>query len=88
MASRWFREDTHRIMFDTRNTFLIRPGEPQYQAQIEAHALAAWRRAELLVHERWSEYLGADTQVRPGAFAAYTTALEAEETAARRLAAA
>ena len=44
--------------------------------------------AEKLVHERWSEYLGADTQTRPGAFAAYTTALEAEATAARRLAAA
>jgi hypothetical protein len=50
--------------------------------------LDAWRRAERLVHERWSEYLGAEKQARPGAFAAYTTALEIEDTAARRLEAA
>jgi hypothetical protein len=73
---------------DTHNTFLIRPGESLYRAQIEAHALAAWRRAEKLVHERWSEYLGAEKQARAGAFAAYTTALEVEGTAARRLEAA
>jgi hypothetical protein len=71
-------EDTHR-------TFLIRPGEELYRAQIEALALAAWLRAEKLVHERWSDYLAAEKQGRPGAFAAYSTALEVEELAARRL---
>jgi hypothetical protein len=71
----------------TCKTFLLGPAEPLYRAQIEAHALAAWRRAEKLVHERWSEYLGAEKRVRPAAFAAYSTALEVEEIAARRLAA-
>jgi hypothetical protein len=73
---------------DTHKTFLIRPGEALYRAQIEALALAAWLRAEKLVQERWGEYLAAEKQVRPGAFAAYSTALEVEEIAARRLEAA
>jgi hypothetical protein len=73
---------------ETYRTFLIRPGDELYRAQIEALALAAWLRAEKLVHERWGEYLAADKLGRPGAFAAYSTALEVEETAARRLQAA
>jgi hypothetical protein len=73
---------------DTHKTVLIRPGEALYRAQIEALALATWLRAAKLVQERWGEYLAADKQVRPGAFAAYSTALGVEEIAARRLEAA
>jgi hypothetical protein len=54
----------------------------------DTHKLDDWRRAEQLVCERWSEYVGAEKRVRPGAYAAYSTALEVEELAARRLAAA
>jgi hypothetical protein len=73
---------------DAYRTFLIRPGEELYRAQIEALALAAWLRAEQLVRERWGEYLAAERHVRAGAFAAYGTALGVEESAARRLEAA
>jgi hypothetical protein len=73
---------------DASKTFLIRPGEELYRAQIEALALAAWLRAEQLVRERWGEYLAAEKHVRAGAFAAYGTALAVEESAARRLEAA
>jgi hypothetical protein len=52
----------------------------------DTHKLDAWRRAEQLVCERWREYVGAEQRVRPGAYAAYATALAAEELAARRLA--
>jgi hypothetical protein len=69
-------------------TVLVGPGEALYRAQVEALALAAWLRAEKLVRERWGEYLVAEKRVRPGAFAAYGTALEVEEIAARRLEAA
>jgi hypothetical protein len=70
---------------DAHRTFLIRPGEELYRAQVEALALVAWFRAEKLVQERWGEYLAAEKQGRPGAFAAYSTALEVEELAACRL---
>jgi hypothetical protein len=66
-------------------TFLIRAGVPLYRAQIEAHALDAWRRAEALVCERWHGYLYADRLTRAGAYAAYLTALSAEAAAASRL---
>jgi hypothetical protein len=66
-------------------TFLVRAGVPLYRAQIEAHALDAWRRAEALVCERWRGYLHADRLTRAGAYAAYLTALSAEATAASRL---
>jgi hypothetical protein len=46
----------------------------------------AWIMAEELVCERWAEYRAARLDDRPGAFAAYHAALDAEEAAARELA--
>jgi hypothetical protein len=63
-------------------TFLIRPGAPLYQAQLQALALDMWRDAELLVQLRWDTFLAADRASRPGAFAAYVAALDAEAAAA------
>ena len=67
-------------------TFLIRPGAPLYQAQLQALALDMWRDAELLVQSRWDDFLVADGASRPGAFAAYVAALDAEAAAAGELA--
>jgi hypothetical protein len=67
-------------------TFLIRPGAPLYQAQLQARALATWRDAELLVQVRWDDFLAADRASRRGAFAAYGAALYGEATAAGELA--
>jgi hypothetical protein len=47
--------------------------------------MRAWRGAEVLVRERWAEYLAAGPDDRTGAFAAYLTALHAEDTAASEL---
>ena len=67
-------------------TFLIRPGAPRYQAQLQARALDAWRDAELLVQLRWDTVREADRVSRPGAFGAYLAALDAEAAAAGELA--
>ena len=67
-------------------TFLIRPNAPLYQAQLQARALDTWRDAELLVQLRWDTFLEADRASRPGAFAAYVAALDAEAAAAGELA--
>ena len=67
-------------------TFLIRPGAELYQAQLQADALDTWRDAELLVQLRWDTFLDADRASRPGAFAAYVAALDAEAAAAGELA--
>jgi hypothetical protein len=67
-------------------TFLIRPGAPLYQAQLQALALDMWRDAELLVQLRWDTFLEADRASRRGAFAAYVAALDAEAAAAGDLA--
>jgi hypothetical protein len=67
-------------------TFLIRPGAPLYQAQLQARALDTWRDAELLVKLRWNTFLEANRASRPGAFAAYVAALDAEAAAAGELA--
>jgi len=67
-------------------TFLIRPGAPLYQAQLQALALDMWRDAELLVQARWDDFLVADRASRRGAFAAYVGALDAEAAAAGELA--
>jgi hypothetical protein len=66
--------------------FLIRPGAPLYQAQLQARALDTWRDAELLVQLRWATLREADGASRPGAFAAYLAALDAEAAAAGELA--
>jgi hypothetical protein len=67
-------------------TFLIRPGAPLYQAQLQASALDMWRDAELLVQLRWDDFLVADRASRRGAYAAYVAALDAEAAAAGELA--
>ena len=67
-------------------TFLIRPGAPLYQAQLRARALDAWHDAELLVQLRWDTFIEADRASRPGMFAAYVAALDAEAAAAGDLA--
>ena len=67
-------------------TFLIRPGAPLHQAQLQARALDAWRDAELLVQLRWHTFLEADRAARPGAFAAYLAALDVEAALADELA--
>jgi len=67
-------------------TFLIRPGAPLHQAQLQASALDAWRDAELVVQLRWDDFLVADRASRRGAFAAYVAALDAEAAAADELA--
>jgi hypothetical protein len=67
-------------------TFLIRSGAPLCQAQLQARALDTWRDAELLVQLRWYIFLEADGVSRPGAFAAYVAALDAEAAAAAELA--
>jgi hypothetical protein len=66
--------------------FLIRPGAPLHDRKLQARALTTWRSAADLVWAR-SELLGeAAPESRPGAFAAYHAALDAEAAAAGRLA--
>jgi hypothetical protein len=48
--------------------------------------LDTWRDAESLVQLRWDTFLEADGASRPGAFAAYLDALDAEAAAAGELA--
>jgi hypothetical protein len=67
-------------------TFLIRPGSRLHEARSQAHALATWRDAELLVRRRWDDFLAADRASRRGAFAAYVAALDAEAAAGDELA--
>ena len=57
-----------------------------HQPRRQVRALYAWREAELLVQLRWEDFLEADRVSRPGAFAAYVAALDAEATAAGDLA--
>jgi hypothetical protein len=66
-------------------TFLVLPGTPRHQAQVQARALHAWRDAELVVRSRWDTFLVADRESRGDAFAAYVAALDAEAAAARDL---
>jgi uncharacterized damage-inducible protein DinB len=65
---------------------LIRPRATQSRVELYADALERWRSAERLVSERWSGFLTAKRESRPGAFAAYAIALTAEESAADELA--
>jgi hypothetical protein len=66
--------------------FLVRSGSRVHGARPQAHALATWRDAELLVRRRWDDYLAADRASRRGAFAAYVAALDAEAAAGDELA--
>jgi hypothetical protein len=67
-------------------TFLVRPRTPLYEAQLQARALDTRRDAELLVQVRWRTFLEAEGGSRPGAFAAYVAALDAEAVASIALA--
>ena len=49
-------------------------------------ALDVWRDAERLVASRWYAFLDALPENRPFAFASYVAALDAEESAARKMA--
>ena len=67
-------------------TFLIRPGSPFHARQIEARAHQDWRSAAELVWARWETLTTASPEDKPGAFAAYMSALDAEAAAADALA--
>jgi hypothetical protein len=58
---------------------------PTLQFQPNVDPLEAWRNAEALVRARWADYRAARREDRPGAFAAYTAALDAEAAAAHEL---
>ena len=66
-------------------TFLTRPGVPFYHRQLDARS-QIWRRAANLVWTRWEALKAATPEGRPGAFAAYLAALDAEAAAADALA--
>jgi hypothetical protein len=64
---------------------MFRTSLPTLRFQPDLDPLEAWRSAEALVRARWAEYRAARREDRPGAFAAYTAALDAEAAAAREL---
>jgi len=64
---------------------MFRTSLPTLRFQPDLGPLEAWRTAEALVRARWAEYRAARREDRPGAFAAYTAALDAEAAAAREL---
>lgn len=64
---------------------MFRTSLPTLWYEPDIDPLEAWRTAEALVRERWAEYRAARREDRPGAFAAYSTALDAEAAAAREL---
>ena len=67
-------------------TFLIRPGSPFHARQVQARAQENWRRAAELVWGRWESLTEASSEDKPGAFAAYMSALDSEAAAAEALA--
>jgi hypothetical protein len=58
----------------------------QSQTRARALALMEWREAAELVSSRWRTYLDAEPVGRAFAFAAYVSALDAEEAAAADMA--
>jgi hypothetical protein len=64
---------------------MFRTSPPTLRFQPIVDPLEGWRSAEALVRARWAEYRAARREDRPGAFAAYTAALDAEAAAAREL---
>jgi hypothetical protein len=64
---------------------MFRTSLPTLQFQPNVDPLEAWRAAEALVRARWAEYRAARREDRPGAFAAYAAALDAEAAAANEL---
>jgi hypothetical protein len=77
-------------MFDTDGgapmTFLIHPAVPFYGSQLRARTRDTWRIAADLVWTRWEFWIDAMPETRGRAFAAYTSALDAEAAAAAALA--
>jgi hypothetical protein len=67
-------------MFNTTHT------TPDFAASSRDRALESWRAAETLVWLRWQAFLAAADAGRPGAFACYVAALDAEELASDELA--
>ena len=63
-------------MFNTNH------GTSPFTLNSRDRALDIWRDAASLVAFRWRAFLDADAASRPGAFAAYVAALDAEEAAA------
>lgn len=61
-------------------------GTPRLGASREARARARWREAARLVSTRWEVFLAAEPERRALAFASYTAALDAEESAAAAMA--
>jgi len=59
---------------------------PTFGAYGRAEALETWRAAALLVATRWQNFVEAERETRPWAFAAYVAALDAEEAAAADMA--
>jgi len=64
---------------------MFRTSPPTLLYECDVDPLEVWRTAEALVGSRWAEYRAARREDRPGAFAAYTAALDAEAAAAREL---
>ena len=61
-------------------------GTSPRRARSQARAVDAWRAAAAGVWSRWAAFQAAPGPLRPGAFAAYVEALDAEEEAAARVA--
>jgi hypothetical protein len=67
--------------------FTTSPITSLFAGRSRDQALETWRDAADRVGIRWHEFLEADSQSRPWAFALYVAALNAEEAAATELAA-
>ena len=67
--------------------FTTRPNTTLLAGRSHQEALEAWRDAADIVGVRWQIFLDAGSESRPGAFARYVAALDAEEALAAELAA-
>jgi hypothetical protein len=70
---------------DPRAVFRWRGTSPR-RSRSQARAVDLWRAAAARVWARWDAFQAAPDPLRPGAFAAYLDALDAEEEAAARVA--
>jgi hypothetical protein len=77
---------------NTTDTSIIRSEVPlatlddEHTARLRAHALEAWREAELQVQAQWDAYVDADRGSARASFTAYLAALDAEAATAAALA--
>jgi hypothetical protein len=69
-----------RTIFDTRQQATAVAGTQRRTRRVEA-----WRAAARVVWVRWEAFLEAPPEVRPRAFAAYVSALDAEAAAAAEI---